>query len=159
LSLDATDLAPSVGLSAAVRFRPDFLFLELGGGTTLLPAKLSHVAGDVEVERSMLDLRGGVAIRPSQGVELFVSAGGGIASYGVSGRAKEGYVGRSERHVTPLVSTVFGGELWPSQSLGAYASGHAAFPMDAPRVRVDAEDVATAKQPEFAGSIGLAVRL
>jgi hypothetical protein len=146
-------------LSAAVRFRPDFLYLELGGGTTLLPAKLSRAAGDVEVQRSMLDLRAGMAFRPSQLFELFLSAGGGVASYGVSGRAEAGYIGRSERHVSPLVSAVFGCELWPSPNLGAYASALSAFPFDAPRVRVDAADVATARQPELAASIGVAARL
>jgi hypothetical protein len=159
LSLDTTALAPSAGLSAAVRFRPDFWFLELGAGTSLLPAKLARAAGDVEVERTMLDLRGGMTFRPSQPFELFLSAGGGVASYGVSGRANAGFVGRSARHVSPLVTALFGCALWPSQNLGAYASALSAFPLDAPRVRVDAKDVATAKQPELAASIGLAARL
>jgi hypothetical protein len=159
LSLDTTALAPSAGLSAAVRLHPDLWFLELGAGTTLLPAKLSRAAGDVDVERSMLDLRAGMTFRPSLVFEVSWSAGGGVASYGVSGRANAGYVGRSERHVSPLFTAVFGCALWPSQNLGAYASALSAFPLDAPRVRVAAEDVATAKQPELGGSIGLAARL
>jgi hypothetical protein len=159
LALDTTRLSPSAGVSAALRLRPDFYFFELGGSLNLLAARLSRAVGDVELGRSLLDLRVGGVLQPSEGLELFAAAGGGVGSYRVVGRAEEGYVGRRARHASALASAVLGCELFPTRHVGAYASILGTFALDAPRVRVDGRSVATAKRPELAGSIGLTARL
>jgi hypothetical protein len=160
LALDTTRLSPNAGVSAAVRIIPDtYYFFELGGSMNLLAAGLSRAAGDVEVDRSLLDLRVGGLLRLSPVFDVFASAGGGVGSYGVVGRPGEGFVGRRARHLSALVSGSFGCELFPTRRFGAYASLLGTFALDAPRVRVDGRSVATAKAPELAASLGVALRL
>lgn len=159
LALDTTALSPSAGVGAALRLRPRWYFLELGGSVNFLPARASRAAGEVELTRSALDLRAGGVIQLSEALELSLSVGGGAGSYAVRGIAAEGYVGRSTRHFSALASSALACELYPTRHLGAYASVHGTFAFDAPRVRVDGRTVATAKQPELAGSIGVALRL
>jgi hypothetical protein len=159
LALDTTRLSPSGGISAALRLSPDVYFLELGGSLNLFAAELSRAAGDVRITRSLLDLRAGGIVRVSDAFDAFAAAGGGIGSYGVVGRAEEGFVGRRARHVSALVSAMLGCEIFPTRHVGAYASVLGTLALDAPRVRVDGRSVATAKTPEFAASIGAALRL
>lgn len=159
LALDATALSPSAGVSAALRLRPDFYFFELAGSVDLLPARASRAAGDVELTRSRFELRAGGIVPLSDAFQLFVAAGGGAGSYSVRGIAAEGYVGRRARHVSALAVAALGCEFYPTQHLGAYASAFGTLALDAPRLRVDGRSVATAKQPELAGSIGAALRL
>ena len=159
IALDGTALSPSAGISAALRLRPDLYFFELGGSLDLLPARASRSAGDVELTRSRLDLRVGAVVPFSDVFQLFVAAGGGAGSYAVRGIADEGFVGRRTHHVSPLATAVLGCELYPTRHLGAYASALGTLALDAPRLRVDGRSVATAEQPEIAGSIGAAFRL
>jgi hypothetical protein len=139
--------------------RPDWFFFELGGGTSLLPARAARAAGDVELTRSQLDLRVGGAVPLSESFELFFAAGGGAGSYGVRGVAEEGYVGRRTRHGSALATATLGCELYPARYFGAYATVLGTLALDAPRLRVDGQSIATAKRPELAGSIGAALRL
>ncbi len=159
LALDTTALSPSAGLSAALRLRPGPYFFELGGSLNLLSASLSRAAGEVAVSRALLDLRAGGIVRVSETFDVFAAAGGGVGSYGVAGRAEDGFVGRRARHPSALLSALLGCELFPTRHVGAYASLLGTFALDAPRVRVDGRSVATAKAPELAASIGAALRL
>jgi hypothetical protein len=113
----------------------------------------------VSVRHLDAQLRVGRAFRPQPNLEVFAGAGGGFASYEVSGEAAVvGYLGRTARHPSPFLSLGAAASLFPTEWFGAFASLETKLALDAPTVRVNDRVVGHVGRPEVALALGPSVR-
>lgn len=126
--------------------------------TSLLRTALHDAVGQVYVRRSTALARLGVTLELSQSAELWLMAGGGVARFGVQGKAATGYVGVTGQHDSPVLAAGVGGTGWLSRYLGAYLRLEASLATDPPAARVAQREIAVLERPTLGASLGVVVR-
>lgn len=132
---------------------PRWGFVSLAFDTSFSRLELDATEGNTKVQRRALVLQAGGRVRTHEW-EAFARAGLGYAAFDVSGQGEAGYRGLHLTHETFMLQANAGAITWLTSSFGLYGSVGAALALDAPRVLIAGQQVATLEHPSIFVSLG-----
>lgn len=150
----STQGSPQLDGQLGVLIGPRWGFVAVGAGTSLFSSEFERAAGHAQIARRALFLQLGARLRVQRAWELNARGGVSYLHYSANGSAQPGYLDRELAHRTAAVSLSVGGVYYFVRSFGVYLDLGALIALDAARVRVDNQSVATLDRPSISLGAG-----